>query len=70
MDMLGGAGVGSQCRKVDIMADAAYAIFNKPTSYTGNFTIDEDILKKEGILDFDVYAVAPGMWPIFPQNNC
>ncbi|KAJ8260954.1 hypothetical protein COCON_G00166770 [Conger conger] len=66
MDMLGGAGVGSQCRKVDIMADAAYSIFSKPSSYTGNFTIDEDILRKEGIVDFDIYAVAPGH-PLLPD---
>uniref|UniRef100_A0A8C5YRK7 Hydroxysteroid dehydrogenase-like protein 2 n=1 Tax=Marmota marmota marmota TaxID=9994 RepID=A0A8C5YRK7_MARMA len=29
MDMLGGSGVESQCRKVDIIADAAYSIFKK-----------------------------------------
>ncbi|KAK2823810.1 hypothetical protein Q7C36_020410 [Tachysurus vachellii] len=60
MEMLGGSGVGKQCRKVDIMADAAYAILSKPVSYTGHFVIDEDILKKEGIKEFDVYAVEPG----------
>ncbi len=60
MDMLGGSGIGKQCRKVEIMADAAYAIFKQPTSFTGQFVIDEDILKKEGIKDFDVYAVEPG----------
>ncbi|XP_076140000.1 hydroxysteroid dehydrogenase-like protein 2 [Alosa pseudoharengus] len=60
MDMLGGSDIGKQCRKVEIMADAAYAIFNQPTNYTGNFVIDEDILKKQGIKDFDIYAVAPG----------
>ncbi|GAA6076717.1 hydroxysteroid dehydrogenase-like protein 2, partial [Tachysurus ichikawai] len=60
MEMLGGSGVGKQCRKVDIMADAAYAILSKPVSYTGHFVIDDDILKKEGIKDFDVYAVEPG----------
>lgn len=61
MDMLGGSGIGKQCRKVEIMADAAYAIFNQPSGYTGNFVIDEDILKKEGIKDFDVYAIEPGV---------
>ncbi len=60
MDMLGGSGIGKQCRKVEIMADSAYAIFKQPTSFTGQFVIDEDILKKEGIKDFDVYAVEPG----------
>ncbi|KAG7322991.1 hypothetical protein KOW79_014337 [Hemibagrus wyckioides] len=66
MDMLGGSGVGKRCRKVDIMADAAYAILSKPVSYTGHFAIDEDILKKEGIKDFDVYAVEPGH-PLLPD---
>lgn len=60
MEMLGGPGVGKQCRKVDVLADAAYAILSKPVSYTGHFIIDEDILKKEGIKDLDVYAVQPG----------
>lgn len=60
MDMLGGSGIESQCRKVDIIADAAYSIFKKPKSFTGNFIIDENILKEEGIKDFDVYAIKPG----------
>lgn len=60
MDMLGGSGVESQCRKVDIMADAAYSIFKRPKSFTGNFILDENILKEEGINDFDVYAIKPG----------
>uniref|UniRef100_A0A8C2I450 Hydroxysteroid dehydrogenase-like protein 2 n=1 Tax=Cyprinus carpio TaxID=7962 RepID=A0A8C2I450_CYPCA len=60
MDMLGGSGIDKQCRKVEIVADAAYAIFKQPTSFTGQFVIDEDILRKEGIRDFDVYAVEPG----------
>lgn len=60
MDMLGGSGIENQCRKVDIIADAAYCIFKKPKSFTGNFIIDENILKEEGIKNFDVYAFTPG----------
>ncbi|KAM5299189.1 hydroxysteroid dehydrogenase-like protein 2 [Ctenodactylus gundi] len=66
MDMLGGSGIESQCRKVDIIADAAYSIFKKPKSFTGNFVIDENILKEEGIKNFDVYAVKPGH-PLLPD---
>lgn len=66
MDMLGGSGIGKQCRKVEIMADAAYAILEKPSSFTGQFVIDEDILKKTGIKDFDIYAVEPGH-PLLPD---
>ncbi|XP_020828111.1 hydroxysteroid dehydrogenase-like protein 2 [Phascolarctos cinereus] len=66
MDMMGGAGVESQCRKADIVADAAYSIFSKPKSFTGNFIIDENLLKEEGIKNFDVYAVKPGH-PLLPD---
>lgn len=61
MDMLGGEGISKQCRTADIMADAAYAILTKPTGFSGNFIVDEDILKKEGIQDFEQYAVQPGL---------
>ncbi|MEJ1282862.1 hydroxysteroid dehydrogenase like 2 [Cricetulus griseus] len=63
MDMLGGSGVESQCRKADIIADAAYSIFKRPKSFTGNFIIDENILKEEGINNFDVYAITPDFVP-------
>ncbi|KAJ6669479.1 hypothetical protein lerEdw1_000027 [Lerista edwardsae] len=66
MDMLGGAGVEKQCRKTDILADAAYCILSKPKSFTGNFVIDEVLLREEGIKDFDAYAVAPGH-PLLPD---
>ncbi|XP_042310157.1 hydroxysteroid dehydrogenase-like protein 2 [Sceloporus undulatus] len=66
MDMLGGAGVEKQCRKTDILADAAYCILTKPKSFTGNFVIDENLLREEGIKNFDVYAVAPGH-PLLPD---
>lgn len=60
MDMLGGDGIGKQCRTADIMADAAYAVLSRPKDYTGQFLVDEDVLKKEGIQDFDPYAVQRG----------
>ncbi|XP_074850774.1 hydroxysteroid dehydrogenase-like protein 2 isoform X2 [Carettochelys insculpta] len=66
MDMLGGAGVEKQCRRTDILADAAYCILTKPKSFTGNFVIDENLLREEGIKNFDVYAVAPGH-PLLPD---
>ena len=64
MDMLGGSGIGKQCRTVDIMSDAAYAILSKPASFTGNFVIDEAILRQEGVVDFDPYAAEPGEPPV------
>jgi citronellol/citronellal dehydrogenase len=49
-------------RTPDIMADAAYAIFSKPAKQcTGNFFIDEDLLRAEGVTDFTRYAVDPNV---------
>jgi citronellol/citronellal dehydrogenase len=46
------------CRTPDIMADAAYAIFNRPArSCTGNFFIDDVLLYEAGERDFDRYRV-------------
>jgi len=47
-------------RKPEIMSDAAYAILTKnSSSFTGNFAVDEDLLRAEGVTDFDNYAVDP-----------
>ena len=60
-NVLGGDEAMKACRKPEIMADAAYAIFNRPaTSCTGNFFIDDEVLAAEGVTDFDQYAVSPG----------
>ena len=49
------------CRLVSIMADAAYAILCRDSgACSGNFYIDEEVLRAEGVTDFDQYAVAPG----------
>jgi len=43
-----------------IMADAAYAIFTRASrATTGNFFIDEEVLRAEGVTDFSHYAVDP-----------
>jgi citronellol/citronellal dehydrogenase len=48
-------------RKPAIMADAAYAILNRDSRRTtGNFYIDEAVLREEGVTDFEQYAVTPG----------
>lgn len=66
MDMLGGEGVSKQCRKADIIADAAYAILSRPKDYTGHFLVDEEFLREQGVKDFDQYAVQPGH-PLLPD---
>ncbi|MET3528480.1 SDR family oxidoreductase [Phenylobacterium koreense] len=49
-----------QCRTPEIMADAAHAIFVKPSrEFTGNFLIDDSFLYEEGVRDFDKYRVDP-----------
>ena len=50
----------ARCRTVEIMADAAHAIFEKPArEFTGNFLIDDSFLYAEGTRDFDRYRVDP-----------
>ena len=57
---LGGDQMMQQSRTTQIMADAAFAIFSKESeNCTGNFFIDEDLLRSEGVTDFDQYAVNP-----------
>jgi len=47
-------------RKPEIMADAAYAILSRNSrECTGNFFIDDEVLKSEGVTDFDKYAYDP-----------
>lgn len=54
MEMLSDKGGEAGSRKPSIMADAAYAVLSKNSKdFTGNFCIDEDILKAEGVTDFD-----------------
>jgi citronellol/citronellal dehydrogenase len=52
-------------RHATIMADAAHVILTSDAkSNTGNFYIDEDVLKKAGETDFSRYAITPGV-PLF-----
>jgi len=56
------------CRSVDIMADAAYAILtSNAATTTGNFFIDEEVLTKAGVTDFDRYSVVPGSKQLMPD---
>ena len=48
-------------RKPEILADAAYIIFNRPAKEcTGNFFVDDELLASEGITDLEKYSVTPG----------
>ncbi|MCR5877382.1 NAD(P)-dependent oxidoreductase [Phenylobacterium sp. J367] len=56
-----------RCRTPEIMADAAYAVFNKDArSFSGNFLIDDTFLYDEGERDFDKYRVDPSE-PLMPD---
>ena len=56
-----------RCRRPEIVADAAHAILTRPAKgFTGRFCIDEDILREQGVVDFDGYAVQPGE-PLLPD---
>jgi len=61
IQMLGDFVTPEQCRKPDIVSDAAYVILSKNSKEcTGNFFIDENVLKEEGEEDLVKYAVKPG----------
>jgi citronellol/citronellal dehydrogenase len=55
-----GADLVKQCRKPEIMADAAHAVLTGAIDVTGNFFSDEQVLRSEGVQDFDAYACVPG----------
>jgi citronellol/citronellal dehydrogenase len=58
--MLGDLVKPENCRTSEIVADAAYAILNRDSSTcSGNFFIDEDVLRAQGVCDFSHYAVDP-----------
>jgi citronellol/citronellal dehydrogenase len=66
-NLLGGNEMMRMSRMPEIVADAAYVIFQKPArSFTGNFLIDDSFLAAEGFTDFDRYRVDPSA-PLAPD---
>ena len=60
-NLLGGDALAKMSRTTEIIADAAYYILSKNNlEYTGNSFVDEDVLIKEGINNFDKYSVVQG----------
>jgi citronellol/citronellal dehydrogenase len=56
------------CRSPAIMADAAYAVLtSEAATTTGNFFIDEDVLKKAGVKDFGAYSVVANSTHLLPD---
>ncbi len=65
--MLGGAVRPKNCRTPQIVADAAHAILTRPAQdCSGNFFIDEEVLREQGVTDFSGYAVDPSE-PLLPD---
>jgi citronellol/citronellal dehydrogenase len=61
LNLLGGEETARRGRKAEIVADAALVILQRDAkACTGNFFIDEEVLRAEGVSDFGRYAVAPG----------
>ncbi|MEI6947460.1 NAD(P)-dependent oxidoreductase [Paraflavisolibacter sp. H34] len=59
-NLLGGDFLMQKSRTPEIVAEAAFHILRRPSAdCTGNFFIDEEVLRQEGITDLDKYAVNP-----------
>ena len=66
-NLLGGEALIQASRKPEIMADAAHALFLKPSrEVTGRFLIDDSFLAEQGVTDFSKYRVTPGI-PLAPD---
>lgn len=60
-NLLGGEKVMRMSRTPEIMADAAYLIFQKPAKeFTGHFLIDDTFLATQGVTNFEKYRAVPG----------
>ena len=56
-NLLGGETVAGMSRSPQVMADAFHAVVTRPSrECTGNFFIDELVLREAGVTDFSVYA--------------
>jgi citronellol/citronellal dehydrogenase len=55
------------CRRPEILSDAAYFILTSPSTTTGNFYIDDELLAAHGVTDLDRYAVKPGTKRFIPD---
>src|SRR6201992_1667993 len=61
-NLLGGDAMMRASRTPEIMGDAAYAIFTRPSrEFTGHFCIDDKLLYASGVRDFEPYRVDPSV---------
>ncbi len=60
-NLLGGESILRGSRKPDIIADAAHFILTRESrACTGNFFIDDEVMRQAGVEDLDRYSVVPG----------
>ena len=58
----------ARCRTPEILADAAYLILTSDAkATTGNFFIDDTLLREHGVTDFEKYSVTPGTTDFIPD---
>jgi citronellol/citronellal dehydrogenase len=61
LNLLGGDETARHGRRPEVVADAAVAVLRRDSrACTGKFLVDEDVLREEGVTEFEKYAVAPG----------
>jgi citronellol/citronellal dehydrogenase len=61
LNLLGGEALARRARRPEIVADAARAVLLRDArTCTGNFFLDEEVLRAEGVTDLSRYAVVPG----------
>ena len=64
-NVLGGDRMARMSRTPEVVADAAHAILTRPArECTGNFFIDEEVLREEGVTDLARYAPGVGDGPL------
>jgi citronellol/citronellal dehydrogenase len=67
-NLLGGDASMKASRTPEILADAAYIIFNRSSKEcTGNFFVDDTLLASEGKTDLSEYSSTPGSTSFLPD---
>jgi citronellol/citronellal dehydrogenase len=61
LNLLGGDELARHARKPEIVADAARLVLLRDSrACTGNFFVDDEVLRAEGVADLSGYAAVPG----------
>ncbi|MES3000920.1 MAG: NAD(P)-dependent oxidoreductase [Pseudomonadota bacterium] len=66
LQMIPGVDV-NMCRTPEILSDAAYFILTSASTNTGNFFIDDEVLRDNEMTDLEKYSVKPGTKNFIPD---